>query len=194
MSAAGAGSPAESTVAIAAVGPRSEQSWCARARMRMRVRVRVGGWLDALRVQLKNAHLVRNKRLLRGGSGSVRSWRQFPGRVAAREACPQGPHQNLPRFMKTVIKVRGASSVPEQGRAQYRKQRFFPIERNRLHELDTPPLAPTHLRSKRNGGCCNGRSSPTPLNPTSEFRPPGLPPKKSGCFGHKTLDTEIPFL
>ena len=41
VSAAGAGSPAESTVAIAAVGPRSEQSWCARARMRMRVRVRV---------------------------------------------------------------------------------------------------------------------------------------------------------
>ena len=29
------------------------------------------------------------------------------------------------------------------------EKRFFPIERNRL---DTPPLAPTHLRSKRNGG------------------------------------------
>ena len=106
--------------------------------------------------------------IMRTSAGSVRSWRQFPGRVAAREACPQGPHQNLPRFMKTVIKVRGASSVPEQGRAQYRKQRFFPIERNRLHELDTPPLAPTHLRSKRNGGCCNGHGSPTPLNPTSD--------------------------
>ena len=126
----------------------------------------VGGWMRC-GLQLKNAHLVRNKRLLRGGSGSVHSWRRFPGRVAACEACPQGPHQNLPRFMKTVI-VRGASSVPEQGRARYRKKKFFPIERNRLHQLDAPPLAPTHLRSKRNGGCCNGRSSPTPLNPTSD--------------------------
>ena len=25
--------------------------------------------------------------------------RRFPGRVAAREACPQGSHQNLPRFV-----------------------------------------------------------------------------------------------
>ena len=64
--------------------------------------------------------------------------REFDGRGGRGEL--KHSHTWSARLLHEDGDCSDASSVPEQGRAQYRKQRFFPIERNRLHELDTPPL------------------------------------------------------